>query len=153
MLESLMTLRCWEWHLIPRWLLRSIFARFPEQLLKGLISWESSDEYLMIDYSLRDAFGVLFCPFWGAHLKYIGSCNQWCQFFNWWCLSATLHIVHLRTICGSIMMGTHYANANLCTSLRLSVKDNGLSARPDTYKARGRIFETLYELRSSQLIS
>ena len=25
----------WEWHLIPRWLLRSIFVLFPEQLLKN----------------------------------------------------------------------------------------------------------------------
>ena len=30
-----------ERHMIPRWLLRSIFARFLEQLLKGLVSWAS----------------------------------------------------------------------------------------------------------------
>ena len=29
----------WEWHLILRCLLRSIFARFTEQLLWGLASW------------------------------------------------------------------------------------------------------------------
>ena len=46
--RNLMTLLYWEWHLIPRWLLRSIFARFPKQLFKDLVSW-SSDEYWMID--------------------------------------------------------------------------------------------------------
>ena len=39
--RSLMTLLYWEWHLIPRWLLRSIFAQFPEQLLKCMVSWGS----------------------------------------------------------------------------------------------------------------
>ena len=38
---SLMTLLYWEWHLIPRWPLRSIFAQFAEQLLKYLVSWGS----------------------------------------------------------------------------------------------------------------
>ena len=32
-----MTLLYWECHLIPIWLLRRIFARFPEQLLEGLV--------------------------------------------------------------------------------------------------------------------
>ena len=39
--RSLMTLRHLEWHLIPRWLLRSIFTQVPEQLLKGLAYWWS----------------------------------------------------------------------------------------------------------------
>ena len=39
----------WEWHLIPRWLLRSIFGRFLDQLLKGFVSWGRPDEYFMID--------------------------------------------------------------------------------------------------------
>ena len=34
-----MILLYWEWHLIPRLPLWSIFARFPEQLLKDLIFW------------------------------------------------------------------------------------------------------------------
>ena len=34
-----MTMIYWDSHLIPRRLLRSIFARFLEQLLKGLVSW------------------------------------------------------------------------------------------------------------------
>ena len=59
-----MTLLYWEWHLIPRWLLGSIFDRFPEQLLKGLVSWGSPGKYSMIDCFLGDAFGLFSCPFW-----------------------------------------------------------------------------------------
>ena len=44
-----MTFLYWEWHLIPLWFLRSIFARFPEQLLKGLVSWGSTGKYSMHD--------------------------------------------------------------------------------------------------------
>ena len=43
-----MTLLYWEWHSIPRWLLRSIFAPFPEQLLNGLVSWGSPGKYSTI---------------------------------------------------------------------------------------------------------
>ena len=59
-----MTLINWLWYLIPRWLLRCISARFPEQLLKCVVSWRSSSEYSMIRCFLGDAFGgfeVLFC--------------------------------------------------------------------------------------------
>ena len=66
---SLMTLLYWEWHLIPRWLLRSIFARIPEQLLNGLVSWGSHGKYSMTDCFLGDAFGVLSCSFWSAVLQ------------------------------------------------------------------------------------
>ena len=67
--RSLMTLLYWEWHSIPRWLLRSIFTQFPEQLLKYLVSWGSPGKYSMIDCSLEEkpiwwspaCFGVLFC--------------------------------------------------------------------------------------------
>ena len=45
-------------------LLRSIFDRFPEQLIKSVASWRSPAEYFMIDYSLGDALGVLSYPFW-----------------------------------------------------------------------------------------
>ena len=38
-----MTLLYWEWHLIPRWPFRSIFARFPEQLLKDLVFWSPGE--------------------------------------------------------------------------------------------------------------
>ena len=37
-----MTLIYWEWYFIPRSPLRSIFALFPEQLLKDFVSWGSS---------------------------------------------------------------------------------------------------------------
>ena len=58
--RSLMTLLFWEWHLIPRWLLRIIFTRFPEQLPKA---WYPEGKYSMIDCFLRDALGVFSCLF------------------------------------------------------------------------------------------
>ena len=64
-----MTLLYWEWHLIPRWYLRSIFARFPEQLLKGLVSLGSSSKCSMIDCFLGNAFGVMSCQFWSTVLQ------------------------------------------------------------------------------------
>ena len=41
------------------WPLRGIFARFPEQILKDLVSCGSPGKYSMIDRFLIDAFGVL----------------------------------------------------------------------------------------------
>ena len=64
-----MTLLYWEWHLIPRWPLRSIFAWFLEQLLKDLVSWGSPGECSLIDRFLGDAFGVLSCQFWSTVLQ------------------------------------------------------------------------------------
>ena len=60
--RSMMTLLYWEWHLIPRWPSRSFFARFPEQLLKDLVSWGSAGECSIIDLFLWDAFGVFVLP-------------------------------------------------------------------------------------------
>ena len=51
-LKELITMQYWEWHFIPRWLLRNIFIRFSEQLLKGVVSWGSPGEYSMIGQSL-----------------------------------------------------------------------------------------------------
>ena len=62
-LKSLLTLINWERHLIPRWVLRSIFTRFPEQLLECFLYWGSPGEHLMIKCSLRDASRVLSCSF------------------------------------------------------------------------------------------
>ena len=59
---SLTILIYWNWHLILSSPLRSIFARYPEQLLKDLVSWGSPGEYSMIDYSSGDVFGVLSLP-------------------------------------------------------------------------------------------
>ena len=64
--RSLMTLFYWKWHLIQRCHLRSIFARFPEQLLKDLVSRGRSGEYFIIDRFLGDAFGVLSYQFWST---------------------------------------------------------------------------------------
>ena len=69
--RNLMTLIYWERHLIPRWLFRSIIARFPEQRLKGLVSWGSPVEYFMIDCS-------------GDPLDRVVS-GAW--FFNWGCIT------------------------------------------------------------------
>ena len=43
--------------------LRIIFTRFPEQLLRGLVSCGSPSEYFMIGCSSEDAFEVWSCPF------------------------------------------------------------------------------------------
>ena len=75
-----MTLSYWECHLIPSWPLRSIFARFPELLLKDLVSWGCPGECSMIDRFL--GFGVLSFQFWctvlqsGARLK-THTLNYW----------------------------------------------------------------------------
>ena len=66
---SWMTLLFWEWHLIERRHLRSIFAWFLEQLLKDLVSCGSPGECSMIDHFLGDAFGVLSFPFWSTVLQ------------------------------------------------------------------------------------
>ena len=66
--RTLMTLLFWERHLIHRCPLRSIFARFPEQLRKDLVSWGSHGECFMIDRFLGEAFGVLSCQFWSIVL-------------------------------------------------------------------------------------
>ena len=80
--RSLMTLLYLQWYLIPRWLLRSIFAVFQVQLLNDLGSWLSRGKYSMIDYFMWDALGVLFCPFWNTALRYgarlpIHTLNYW----------------------------------------------------------------------------
>ena len=82
--EDRMALLYWVWHLIPRWLLRSISARFPEQLLKDLVSWGSHGECSMIDHFLGDAFRVLSCQFWSTVLPSdarlpIHTLNYWTE--------------------------------------------------------------------------
>ena len=64
-------------HSFPRWHLRSIFACFPEQLFKGLVSWGSLDKYLMIDCSFGDTFGVLSCLYWSIYWSAV-----WCSAAN-----------------------------------------------------------------------
>ena len=97
-----------EWHLIPRWLLISILVTFREQLLKGLVSWGSTGEYLMIDYSLGDAFGVLSCPYYLIIVLFFSMVHD-CRYFALssvvWavylgvCLGVTFHIVNLWQHC------------------------------------------------------
>ena len=50
-----------DFDLIQRWPLRSIFAQFPEQLFKDLVSWGNPGECSVIDGFLSVAFGVLSC--------------------------------------------------------------------------------------------
>ena len=68
-----MTLFYWEWHLIPRWLLRSFFTQFPEQHLKNLVSWGSPGDHSVIDRFLGDGFGVLSCQFWSTLCRVHGA--------------------------------------------------------------------------------
>ena len=83
----------WKWHLIRRWLLRSIFARFSEPLLKGLVSWGSPGKHFMIDRFLGDALGVLSCPY----LEY-GSAV--------WCSAVDTHLKLLDcAVCGASWTG------------------------------------------------
>ena len=55
-------------NLIPRRHLRSTFVRFPEQLLKDLVSGGSPVKCSMIDRFLGDAFWALFCQCWSTVL-------------------------------------------------------------------------------------
>ena len=94
--RSLMTLLYSEWHLIPRWLFKILLARFPEHLLKGLVTWGSIGQYSMIDCFCWDAFvlfllrfGVLFCSVvLGCRYTPLptGPWSQWCQFLTWGCV-------------------------------------------------------------------
>ena len=109
--RSLLTLIYLDWHLIPRWVLISNFPRFPEPLLRGLVSWESPGEYFMLGCSSGDIFGLLSCPFWSTVLQcgarlLIHTLNYWsvvngaCFLHSSSllvpCLIVTLHIVDLR---------------------------------------------------------
>ena len=63
--RSLMTLLFCEWYLIPKWLLRSIFAWFLEQHLEDLVSWGSPGEVLpVLKYC-----STLWCSAADAHHK------------------------------------------------------------------------------------
>ena len=57
----------WEWHLIPKWPLRSIFAWFLERSFSK--TWGGPGECSMIDRFLGDAFWVLSCQFWSTVLQ------------------------------------------------------------------------------------
>ena len=59
-----MTLLYWESHLIPRWVLRSMFIL--RALVNGLVSWGSPGKYSMIDCFLGDTLGVFSCQFWST---------------------------------------------------------------------------------------
>ena len=76
--------------MIPRWHLRSIFGRVPEQLLKDLVSWGSPGECSMIYRFLGDAFGGLSCLCWSTVLQcsarlQIHTLNYGARFFSQWC--------------------------------------------------------------------
>ena len=82
----------WEWHLIPKWPSISILARFPEQLLKDLVSRGSPGECYMIYSFLGDDFGVLSCPFGALFCSVVfgwryTSYSKLCSVHNWWCVA------------------------------------------------------------------
>ena len=95
--ESAMTLLYWEWHLIPRWLLRSIFARFPEQLLNGSVSWGSHGKYSMMDWILGDRY------FRGFVLPVLEYCSAV------WCSAADSHLKLLDRV----VSGTSYLTGDV----------------------------------------
>ena len=100
----------WEWHFIPRWLLRCSFIRFPDQLLEGLSSRWSPGMYSMIDCFLGVAFGFFSWPLCitvlqcgdrlPIHTFNTGPCSQWCQFLNYGCVWMW---PFTASMCGSIM--------------------------------------------------
>ena len=49
-----MTFINFEWHLTPRWLLRNVLARFPEQLLKGC-------HFTILQFGARRQIHILNC--------------------------------------------------------------------------------------------
>ena len=88
--RSLMTMLYWEWHFIPKWPLRSIFARFLEQLLKDLVSRGSLAWWVFLDRSLL-----------GRYFRgYVLSVLEYCSAV--WCSAADTHL-HLlgRAVSGA----------------------------------------------------
>ena len=75
-----MTLLYWEWHLIIKWLSRSIVAWFLEQLLKDLVSWESPSWLVFHDRSLLER------SFRGFVLPVLEYCSAV------WCSAADTHL-------------------------------------------------------------
>ena len=94
--------------LIPRWPLRSIFARFPEMILKDLVSRSSPGESTMIDRNYWEMhLRFLSCQFWSTVVlscryksQILGQCSQWRPVSNWGCV----WLCHWSSsICGSTM--------------------------------------------------
>ena len=73
----------YECHLIPRWLLRSTFTQFPEQLLNDLVSWGSPGEYCSARFGDCSANVVLGCRY---NLKLQDHVASGAHFFNWGCV-------------------------------------------------------------------
>ena len=74
--RTLLTLIYFEWHLIPRWLLRSIFVRFPELLFKGFVSlilasiyWYTA-HWEMLLVSCPAHFLLLFCSVYATNTNH-----------------------------------------------------------------------------------
>ena len=86
-----------EWHLIQRRRLRSIYARFPEQPLNGLVSCKSIDRWLLGKCFLGFVLPVLqYCSaVWcSAADTHLGGTSFLGRVWVWHCTSS---------ICGSIM--------------------------------------------------
>ena len=80
--RSLMTLIYWDWHLIPKWLLKWIFSiGFYSSFSKAWYLLKKSWRVFIIECSLRDAFGyclaslgVMFC----RNISIVNEGDCWC---------------------------------------------------------------------------
>ena len=102
-----MTLLYLEWHLFPRLLFRSIFARFPEQLLNGLIgilrkSWQVFHDRLLLVRCFRgfvlpvlEYSSAVWCSAADTHLKLQDRVISGASFLTGGALNVTLHIIDL----------------------------------------------------------
>ena len=89
----------WEWHLIPRWLLRNIVARFPKQLLSLGIVMKS--RRLFHDILLLER----------CYLGFVLLLLEYCSAL--WCSAADTHLKLLNPV----VSGVHFN----CTRVYLSV--------------------------------
>ena len=99
---SLMTLLYWEWHLIPRWPLRSIFVLFTEQLLKDFLSSGTPLERSMIDRFLGDAFGALSYQIWSTFLQ--SSARLPIHTLNYWTVQSVVSGFKLEVSSGVTLL-------------------------------------------------
>ena len=105
---SLVTLIYWEWHLIPRLLLSSIFTR----LLKRLVSWGTPGKYSMIDCFLGDAVVVLFCLFINTVVQCGARPPK--HKLNYWTVQWVVPVFFIRAVIIFLLFYTVRSVAVLC---------------------------------------
>ena len=101
-----MTLIHLKWHLILRWLLRSIFTRFSEQLLKDNCilrkSWRVFHDILLLGRCSQSFLlpvweycSAVWCSAADTHLKLLDRAVSGSCFLTTVCLNVTLHIIYM----------------------------------------------------------